>query len=161
MTENHHIKNGAKTRHITKDHIIKMLSCQLTVKETEQTQYHLSQCTYCADLFSKVMEQGYLISPPPDMKEHILKKSRRIRQQREYSKKMQLFFYSLRVGAAMCFALLLLFVIDYKTSSMEIKIPDEKKGFQLEMLTNINHNINEVTTKIITMEGKKNDTEKE
>lgn len=155
------IKIYMKNRHVTEEGIRNMLYNRLSTEETEQMHNHLAQCTYCAEIFAKIMEQGYLMAPPPDMKEHILRKSKTIRQRREYSKKMQLLFYSLRVGAAMCFSLLLLFATDYKPSEANIKSSKEKAGLQLEILDNINHNINEFTTKIITMEGNKNDTKKE
>lgn len=156
MTNHYGIK-----AHITEEQIRNMLRRQLPSGETEQIQKHLAQCTYCADLFAKVMEQGCLVSPPPDMKAHILKKSQNVRRRKEYSKKMQLFFYSLRVGVAMCFVLILLFATENKQFGIKSEIPKEKAGSQLELLNNINQNINEVTTKMITMEGKKNDTEKE
>lgn len=159
--ENTNIKSYMKNKHVTEEGIRNMLHNQLSLEEIEQIQNHLTQCTYCAEIFAKIVEQGYLTVPPPDMKEHILRKSKTIRKRREYSKKMQLLFYSLRVGAAMCFSLLLLFATDYKPSKTNIKNSEEKAGFQLEILDNINRNINEVTTKIITMEGNKNDTKKE
>lgn len=150
-----------ENRHVTEEHIKNMLQHRLPVEKTEQIQNHLAQCTYCADLFAKVMEQGYLVSPPPDMKARILRKSQSMRRRKEYSKKMQLFFYSLRVGVAMCFSLVLLFATGDKQSGVEMQKTKENSGFQIELLNNINQNINEVTTKIITMEGIKNDTEKE
>lgn len=150
-----------KNRHLTEENIRHMLQNRFPAEETAEMQHHLAQCTYCADLFAKVMEQGYLVTPPPDMKEHILRKSKNIRKRKEYSKKMQLLFYSLRVGIAMCFTLILLFATDRKMPEAQQKTMEEKPGFQLEVLNHINRSINEVTTKIITMEGIENDTKKE
>lgn len=145
--------------HVTKEQIMKMLYQQLSVEESEQIQKHIAECTYCAELFAEVMEQGYLIESPPDMKENILNRAGKMKKRKEYSKKMQLFCYSLRVGLAMCFALLILIVTDIRQVPKDTS--KEIEGFHLELLNNINHDINEVTTKIITMEVKKDDTEKE
>ena len=150
-----------KNRHLTEENIRHMLQNRFSAEETTEMQNHLAQCTYCADLIAKVMEEGYLVAPPPDMKEHILRKSKNIRKRKEYSKKMQLLFYSLRVGIAMCFTLILLFATDRKMPEAQQKTMQEKAGFQLEVLNHINRSINEVTTKIITMEGIENDTKKE
>ena len=70
---------------------------------------------YTLDLIWQVESEG-LIKAPVHMKAEILERSQRpdyqiALQTRQISKKMQFFFYSLKVGAAVVTALLLLFMI--------------------------------------------------
>lgn len=81
-------------------------------KDKENFLEHICSCDYCSDQFAALMSEE-LIEAPKDMKANILKATKRPEVQlaimaKETSKKMQLFLYSLKVGAATAVALLLL-----------------------------------------------------
>ncbi|MCI9384696.1 MAG: hypothetical protein HFI24_10930, partial [Lachnospiraceae bacterium] len=70
---------------------------------------------YTEQLIRQVEKEG-LIKAPAHMKQEILERSKRLDYQlavttRKVSKQMQLFFYSLKVGAAVVTALFLLFMV--------------------------------------------------
>lgn len=75
-------------------------------------------------LICRVETEG-LITAPAHMKQEILERSRRmdvqlVVQSRRLSKKMQLFFYSLKVGAAVAMALFMLFLVPKELPRAEL-----------------------------------------
>lgn len=77
---------------------------------------HIAQCSRCADLFADYMEAQPLLSAPRDFQESVMKRSRQagivmISKTNQISKRLQLFYYSLKVGVAVACALFLLAVI--------------------------------------------------
>lgn len=79
------------------------------------------------ELINQVEQEG-LISAPRHMKQEILEHSRRIdhqlvRETRQTSKNMQLFLYSMKVGAAVITALLILFLTPSELPQMDREIP--------------------------------------
>lgn len=82
---------------------------------TDQMMEHIGKCSYCADLFAEYVEKNTMVSAPRDLKENIMAKSRNldvrvIAASNQLSKRLQLFYYSLKVGAAVLCVLTLLTV---------------------------------------------------
>lgn len=78
----------------------------LTMKELE----HLVSCDFCVEQFADYIEEQELIRAPRYLQEEILKRSQQFEVQivaksNQASKKLQLFYYSLKVGFAAVFAL--------------------------------------------------------
>lgn len=76
---------------------------------------HIAACSRCADLFAEYMEARPLLSAPMDFQESVMKRSRQadivmISKTNQISKRLQLFYYSLKVGFAVVCALFLLAV---------------------------------------------------
>lgn len=73
---------------------------------------HIGSCSFCSDRFAAFMSED-LITAPRDLKQNILNAVRHEQKikfrVREASMRMQLFLYSLKVGAAATLALILLF----------------------------------------------------
>ncbi len=81
-------------------------------KEKEAFLEHICSCDYCSEQFAISMSE-VLIEAPRNMKENILMATMRPEVQlaikiKESSKRMKLFLYSLKVGAATIVALLVL-----------------------------------------------------
>lgn len=76
---------------------------------------HIGTCNYCADQLAHKVETDGLLKAPPDFKESVMAQTKSVRLQTELaihktSAKMQLLFYSLRVGGAILGALVILFL---------------------------------------------------
>lgn len=77
---------------------------------------HTGSCTWCAERLSKIMEQGPMsILPPVYLKEQIRERTNSISVQRSVtvrraSRKMQMFWYSLKVSGAVAVSLVVLFL---------------------------------------------------
>lgn len=74
---------------------------------------HIASCDFCADAFADYVEGHALLAAPKHMQASILARSRQpdvqiIAKSNHASKKLQLFYYSLKVGFATAFALGLL-----------------------------------------------------
>ena len=96
-----------ENKHINKELLRKYHTNQLSPTETNAILTHISECTYCADLFAEsFLEHDRIISAPKNLKESILVE---VSKKKHDSTKRQLFFYSMRVCTAMCGALFLLF----------------------------------------------------
>lgn len=82
---------------------------------------HISTCDFCNEQFTNCMI-GETLTAPPDMKENILKAVKRpevqiVHKVNETSKRMQLLWYSLKVGTATLGALaLLLLAMNFNSS---------------------------------------------
>lgn len=91
-----------------------------------------------------------LIKAPAHMKQEILERSRRMDYQfavttRKASKQMQLFFYSLKVGAAVVTALFLLFMVPREIPRAEPMTPEEAARQQEETLNRrLNNGMREI-----------------
>ena len=93
---------------------------------------------YTEQLIRQVEKEG-LIKAPAHMKQEILERSKRLDYQlavttRKVSKQMQLFFYSLKVGAAVVTALFLLFMVPKEIPQAEPMVPKEAARQQEETL---------------------------
>lgn len=121
MNDNHHI---SKT-----DYIAFQQDC-MNRAEKEKFLEHISTCDYCSDQFAAFMSEE-IIPAPRDMKENILKASKRLDNQlaakaNETSKRIQLFIYSLKVGTATIGALLLLLLtMNYSNMHSNLDVPHD------------------------------------
>ena len=93
---------------------------------------------YTEQLIRQVEKEG-LIKAPAHMKQEILERSKRLDYQlaattQKVSKQMQLFFYSLKVGAAVVTALFLLFMVPKEIPQAEPMVPKEAARQQEETL---------------------------
>lgn len=93
---------------------------------------------YTEQIIRRVEAEG-LIKAPAHMKQEILERSERIDYQlavatRKVSGQMQLFFYSLKVGAAVVTALFLLFMVPKEIPQAEPIAPKEAARQQEETL---------------------------
>jgi len=98
--------------HVSEEELRIFNQDRMTLKERRLFLEHVCSCNYCADQMVVMMEEN-LIQTPRDMKDNILRKTRRPEVQlpikvKETSKGLQLFFYSLKVSTATIGALLLL-----------------------------------------------------
>ncbi len=91
--------------HITKEMLKAFHEKRLKSKEQQCLLEHISHCTYCASMFASSFTEETLLTAPRTIKEEVFAQVEKLRP----SPKRQLFFYSLRVSAAMCGALLILF----------------------------------------------------
>lgn len=91
--------------HINKELLDRFHDNMLTGNETISLLDHISKCTYCADVFASSFQNEKMLHAPSNLRESILLKTHDIR----VFPRRQLFFYSLRVCAAMCGALFILF----------------------------------------------------
>lgn len=102
----------SNTTHISETDFNAFKNNIMNQKDQEIFLEHICSCDYCSDRFVAMMSDE-IIEAPKDMKANILRASKRPEVQlaimaKETSKKMQLFIYSLKVGAATAAALLLL-----------------------------------------------------
>jgi len=98
--------------HISETDLLIFKKNIMNQKEKEKFLEHICSCDYCSEQLATLMN-GEMISAPRDMKENILKATKRPEIQfaikaKETSKRMQLLIYSLKVGTATVGALLLL-----------------------------------------------------
>ena len=90
---------------------------RLTLEELE----HLASCDFCMDQFADYMEDQELLTAPRYLKEDILKRSHQfevqiIAKSNQASKKLELFYYALKVGFAAVFAIAFLVIAPSLTS---------------------------------------------
>ena len=103
-------------QHINKEQLKMYHKNQLSLEETDSLLTHISECTYCADLFAaSFIENDCIVPAPKPLKESILF---HIAKKKSNATKRQLFFYSMRVCTAMCGALFLLFSSSWKDAMM-------------------------------------------
>lgn len=74
---------------------------------------HLASCDCCAEQLADCLEDHGLLHAPKNMKAEILNKSRQfdiqiVAKSNHASKKMELFYYTLKVGLAAAFAIVVL-----------------------------------------------------
>lgn len=101
------------TGHVTPEWLEAFQQEKLDKEELMQFFTHIGSCSHCADQFAAYIEAD-LQEPPAYLHEEILERSQGISVQAartvyRTSKKMRLFWYSLKVGAAVVVSLLLLF----------------------------------------------------
>lgn len=100
--------------HLTQELLEAFHRNQLSQEVMNHVLEHIAQCTYCATLFAESFDQERLIKAPPGFKESVLKKAKqtvvvKVSVQRNLNRKRQMFFYSLKVGAAMFGAIFIIF----------------------------------------------------
>lgn len=121
---------------------------------------------YTEQLIRQVEAEG-LIQAPAHMKQEILERSRRVDYQvavttRKVSKQTRLFFYSLRVGAAVVTALFLLFMVPQELPNETPMAPKEAARRQEENLNRrLNNGMRELNQMLNHMMGLQNSNEME
>lgn len=86
---------------------------------------HLSACRFCQDELTDYVEEHELLKAPSDLKSSILERAekldvRLIACTNHASKKLQLFYFSLKVGAAVLCSLTLLLTAPVISRQMEV-----------------------------------------
>ncbi|MCI8376058.1 MAG: hypothetical protein HFI29_11580 [Lachnospiraceae bacterium] len=113
---------------------------------------------YTEQLIRQVEAEG-LIKAPAHMKQEILERSGRMDYQlavttKRVSRQMQLFFYSLKVGAAVATALFLLFMVPKELPKTEPMAPGEAARQQEETLNRrLNRGMQEINQMLNDMMG--------
>ncbi len=113
---------------------------------------------YTEQLIRQVEAEG-LIQAPVHMKQEILERSRRVDYQvavatRQVSKQMQLFFYSLKVGAAVVTAIFLLLMVPRELPDEPPMAPREVAKRQEETLNRrLNNGMRELNQMLNDMMG--------
>ncbi|MCI8557143.1 MAG: hypothetical protein HFI19_05125 [Lachnospiraceae bacterium] len=113
---------------------------------------------YTEQLIRQAEAEG-LIKAPVHMKQEIMERSRRMDYQmavttRKVSKQMQLFFYSLKVGAAVVTALFLLFMVPKELPKEMPAAPSETARQQEETLNRrLNNGMREINQMLNDMMG--------
>ena len=113
---------------------------------------------YTEQLIRQVEAEG-LIQAPAHMRQEILERSKRMDYQlvvttKKVSRQMQLFFYSLKVGAAVVTALFLLFMVPKELPKTEPVSPREAAKQQEETLNRrLNNGMREINQMLNDMMG--------
>ncbi len=110
---------GRKDMHLTDTDFMAWEQGSLSPDEAEWLLTHTTQCPYCADAWMVFMERNSdcLIPPPAYLADEITERVHQpdaVVMQKVYtgSKRMQLFCYSLKVGAALAASIYMLFALD-------------------------------------------------
>ncbi|MDF2905497.1 MAG: hypothetical protein K0R34_818 [Herbinix sp.] len=120
--------------HVTTAELIAFKEEFMTMEEKQAFLQHICSCNHCSDQLAAFMAED-IIPAPRDMKENILKATKRPEIQiaiksREASKRIQLLLYSLKVGTAAVAAIALLLL----SMNFQSNLSDA------ESFTNINMN---------------------
>lgn len=81
---------------------------------TQEELEHIASCEFCAEEYANAIEKNAMIKAPHYLKEEIMQKTGALLRKNDTArsllpwKKIQLFSYSLKIGLAMCGALVLL-----------------------------------------------------
>lgn len=163
MIENHHISD---------DRYLAFQQNRLNGEERIRFLMHISECDYCSERLASFMETD-TVSAPPDMKMNILAASKKadvqiVKNAVEMTKRMQLFLYSLKVGAATigAFIILLLFmnVHDFSNDPNKINTDIKKPSGTISITDRIREGTNSLSDNlfnfsndIIKMEDRNHD----
>lgn len=108
---------------------------------------HIGSCSFCSDRFATFMSED-LVTAPRDLKQNVLKAVRHEQiikfKVKEASRRMQLFLYGLKVGAAATLSLILLFF----TVSIS-DMTDLDNSFQANITQKASEEIKESITSVI------------
>jgi hypothetical protein len=164
MNNEPHVSNA---RHVSQEEFTAFSKDSMTAKEQEAFLEHLCSCNYCSDQLAAFMAEE-IIPAPRDMKENILKATKRPEVQiaiksREASKRLQLFFYSVKVGTAAVAAIALLLMSMNFSSTLSnpenyrpVKLSGEDRisitDTIRDKMNNISKNMLDFSNNIIKME---------
>ncbi len=154
--------------HVTTDELIAFEQETMTMDEKQTFLEHICSCNHCSDQLAAFMTAD-IIPAPRDMKENILKATKRPEIQiaiksREASKRIQLLLYSLKVGTAAIAAIALLILgMNFQTNLSDaerftnIKISKAEVNVSLtdtirDNMNNFSRNILDFSNNIIKME---------
>lgn len=135
-----------ENKHILQEQLLQFKQGKMDPQEKIKLLEHIRTCDYCANHLAALME-GELTAAPPDLKKKILTAVKKpeiqiAKKVNETSKRMQLLWYSLRVGAATIGALAVLSlaiifsnnITDVKGRPVDVTSTDTKdnsEGFPL------------------------------
>lgn len=106
--------------HIREEMIQEYVNGRLSAEDERMVMEHIAVCDYCATRFASEMAKGALVSPPPDLKQEILKKTvYRTKPvhtvkgvlERKRERRRELLAYSARVAFAMAASIVMLFTM--------------------------------------------------
>ncbi len=157
--------------HICEEEFDLFLQDRMDQEQTINFLEHIGNCNFCADQFEIHMAED-MLPAPRNFKDNLLTATKRpeiqlARRAQETSKRMQLLFYSLKVGTAAAGALLLLFLTMNFNPMAEL--PKEQptvkwndSGFSLtdtlrDNMYKMSDSMLDFSNNIINMEVKKND----
>lgn len=108
---------GMRNSHFSEAQLESLKSGKIKDAELILMLEHAQQCTFCAERLGDAVEESVMaILPPIYLKDQIREQTERLdvtvkKEMRQTSKRMQLFFYSFRVAAAVTLSILMLCVI--------------------------------------------------
>ncbi len=163
--------------HVTTDELIAFEQETMSMDEKQSFLEHICSCNHCSDQLTAFMTAD-IIPAPRDMKENILKATKRPEIQiaiksREASKRIQLLLYSLKVGTAAIAAIALLIIsMNFQTNLSHaerftnIKINKTEDSVSLtdtirDNMNNFSKNILDFSNNIIKMEVTDHDQKEE
>jgi len=142
-----------KSEHITKEQWTKFSQRQLSEIEEEKFYQHIGTCTYCAEEFTKIIEQDFFLEPPVYLEEEILERTKKADVQaavavKKTSKKVQLLFYSLKVGFAVAASIFLLtMTTQIDQINMQVQMP-KKAEQEMTIMEKINKGSSHITQRL-------------
>lgn len=155
-------------KHLTHDELLALRFDELNPTDTLTLMEHISSCDFCANQFIHIMSEE-MITAPKDLKRSILEEVKRPEIQitmkaKETSKKLQLLFYSIKVGGAMLGALIfLLFTIKMNSYNLIVDInpsQEARKEPKVKITTllrdqsdHLNNYLLDLSNSILKMEG--------
>ncbi|MDF2941496.1 MAG: hypothetical protein K0S01_354 [Herbinix sp.] len=161
-----------ENKHISDLDLLAFSQNTMDKKDVEALLEHICSCNFCSDQLAAMMA-GEMITAPRDLKDNILKATKRPEIQlaikaKETSKRMQLFLYSLKVGTATIGALLLLVLTmnfsNFSNTGYEPKDFYNSSEDKISMTTtiknvmdNISNSMLDFSNNIIKTEVTKND----
>jgi hypothetical protein len=162
--------------HVTTAELVAFEQETMSKEEKQAFLEHICSCNHCSDQLAAIMAED-IIPAPRDMKENILKATKRPEVQiaiksREASKRIQLLLYSLKVGTAAVAAIaLLLLSMNFQSnlsdagSFTNIKINKEDNVSLTDTIrdnmNNISKNMLDFSNNIIKMEVTDHDQKEE
>ena len=112
--------------HIDQEIMERFLNGHTTEEEKIEIFTHASSCEFCSERLMMLCEREQPMAMPRNLKESILMGTKRIIPR---SPKKQFWFYSIKVCAAMCAALIILFT----SSAGETSLREPRMNVQREM----------------------------
>lgn len=146
-----------KYKHLTSDLLDAFNNNNLDYDTYLSVLDHISSCKECSNLYSNNISKKDMITAPHYLKADIMERIQHsneiitIVEKQKASINRQLFFYSLKVGLAMCGALIFLYSgllsKEYSSEAKEIPI------IKMDTVDNINNKLYEFSNKLIMEEN--------
>lgn len=142
--------------HITEKMWIALTEDTISQDDFMQILEHTGECTWCAERLAEILMQDDAAGEAPSyLPEQILERTKQLDVQatvtiKQTSKKLQLFLYSLKVGAAVAFSLLVLGVTanfqDVSFTQLEVPVVEQEE--KETVLDKVNQAADSVTEKM-------------
>lgn len=141
--------------HISEDQWMRFHKHQLTPDEELLLLNHVCECDFCSSRMANTLPAEEQLSAPRWMKQETIQyvQKHTLFHRLLQGPKLQLFFYSLRVGVAVAFALLLLVHIDF-TNAPELHTENRVSltGMLLDGSNQISDKLYEFSTSLVQKE---------